>query len=261
LKNLAKAEFRLRLSSHKALTDFISIVFDSGWYRKPVLPFRVIANRKPPLPICGDLKTGAISCAGTESWRARQTIDQETIVGQLAKVTGDLIPSGQTTANDIERARVAVALAAANGQTEAFFVGTPVIGSGEPDAATTQILKEIARRALEAALQPQLVVRREFVSRVPPFPNPEPTQIGGRAVVDTHGPFLDRLGRPVWIDVLSILPFVGVVREGSTQPFLYVAITPALPPATRCGWVRAVSGLPRQPLHMAHRRPDISDCA
>lgn len=160
-------------------------------------------------------------------------MDQNAIITQLIELTADLIPSSQTTADDLERAQVAVALSIAAGQTEAFLLRAPGIASPEPDLATLRSLTEIAQRALKTAAQPQLVVRREFASGAIPFPQLGPTQVAGRAIVDTHGPFLDRVGRPVWIDVFSVLPLVGVVRQGSTQPFLFVAVPPALPSADK----------------------------
>src|SRR5215472_14661508 len=160
-------------------------------------------------------------------------MDQTAIIAQLTDFTADLTPSPETTADDLERARVAVALAIASGQTESSFLRAPVIASPEADAATTQSLIDIAQHALQAPSKPQLVARREFATGAIPFPQFGPTHVAGRAVVEAHGPFLDRTGRPVWIDVFNSLPLVGIVRQGSTQPFLYVAAPPALPPADK----------------------------
>src|SRR5262249_3326580 len=142
-------------------------------------------------------------------WGERTTMDQTTIIAQLTDFTADLTPSPQTTADDLERARVAVALAIASGQTESSFLRPPVIASPETDAATTQSLIDIAQQALQAPSKPQLVARREFATGAAPFPQFGPTHVAGRAVVEAHGPFLDRTGRPVWIDVFSSLPLVG----------------------------------------------------
>ena len=72
----------------------------------------------------------------------------------------------------------------------------------------------------------QVVSRRTLAS---PILEGGPAGALGREILRSYGPFVDRVGRPVWINTFKILRFVGVVCLGTAEPFLYVDIPPGLP--------------------------------
>jgi hypothetical protein len=50
----------------------------------------------------------------------------------------------------------------------------------------------------------------------------------GRAITSTFGPFVDHLGRPIFVDTYEPIKIIGILRAGQAKPFLYVS-TPAGP--------------------------------
>ena len=56
------------------------------------------------------------------------------------------------------------------------------------------------------------------------------TETTGRAASQAFGPFVDRIGRPAWIDVFPLVETVGVARPGSA-PMLFVSVGIGLPPS------------------------------
>jgi hypothetical protein len=68
-----------------------------------------------------------------------------------------------------------------------------------------------------------VAVRREIASATM-LQDAEPTLTAGRAVVTSLGPFLDRLGRDVFIDLFERRQMVAFVRAGESRPFLLVEV-------------------------------------
>jgi hypothetical protein len=65
-----------------------------------------------------------------------------------------------------------------------------------------------------------VAVRRELPLADALLPEWQPASTAGRAVSASLGPFLDRLGREIFIDVFDLLQMVTFVRAGDTEPFL-----------------------------------------
>lgn len=159
-------------------------------------------------------------------------MDRNAIIAGLTEASTDLLPSPQTTAQDLERARIAIASAAATVQASGFAPRLRALAPPEVDTATARAFAEIAQQVVAAPPAPQLVARRVFPTASVPAPDSGASDISGRAASASFGPFIDRVGRSVWIDVFPVLRLAGVARAGSAQPFLYIEVPAGAPPAS-----------------------------
>jgi hypothetical protein len=71
---------------------------------------------------------------------------------------------------------------------------------------------------------PQRIARRDDPTMVSLSPTLGAMRSGGRAVLESLGPFVDGFGRSTWIDVFDVVQLVGIQRAGSAAPFAYVLI-------------------------------------
>ncbi|MGC1864516.1 MAG: hypothetical protein WA733_26190, partial [Methylocystis sp.] len=153
------------------------------------------------------------------------------IIARLTELSGDLSPSPQASADELRQARAAIAAAAITAQADGFAPGARALAPSPVDAGTARAFAEIAQQVTAAAPSPQLIARRAFPTASVPAPDSGASEISGRAVSASFGPFVDRAGRPVWIDLFPVLHLAGVARAGSEQPFLYVDVPVGAPPA------------------------------
>src|SRR2546421_615354 len=167
------------------------------------------------------------------TWRCFMATNQETLVAHLAALTGDLQPTEQGTAEDLDLARAMLARALARGQTEPLARLT----AGERAASTSPAiisqeqvranLVAIAERAMSetTAGQPEfLIYRREIPVMTTQEPGSLPLWAAGRAIDRTLGSFRDALGRPIWFDIFNIVSQVALVRNQGGAPFLTLPV-------------------------------------
>jgi hypothetical protein len=69
-----------------------------------------------------------------------------------------------------------------------------------------------------------VVARREIPLAISGISDLVPDAVAGHAIDLTFGPFLDQLGRPVWIDLYRIIRQVRLVRVAGAAPFLVLPI-------------------------------------
>jgi hypothetical protein len=151
--------------------------------------------------------------------------ERTALFNRLVDLTGDLSPLPGTPSNELERARSAVARAVAADQPEAITrvtAGRPAVPSGvisaEQRASLEGILDSVIGRP---AVAPEfLVARREIPVSVTGLQNITPDWTSGRAIDASIGPFVDAVGRPVWIDLFQIVTQMRLVRSPGGAPFL-----------------------------------------
>jgi hypothetical protein len=144
----------------------------------------------------------------------------------LSSVTADLVPAPGTSADALDSARRAAAVAEITGQQIGFLTRNSVIAAPAPSVASVQAFTSLISQLRATPLAAERVVRREFATRLSPDPRVGPTPDAGQAPSSTLGPFLDAFNRPVLIDVFGIPARVSVQRAGAGQPFLHVELPP-----------------------------------
>jgi hypothetical protein len=150
----------------------------------------------------------------------------DAVAPTLSSVTADLVPTPGTSADALDRARRAAAVAEITGQQIGFLTRSSIIAAPPPSVASVQAFGSLINQLRATPLAAERVVRREFATRLSPDPRVGPTPDAGQAPSSTLGPFLDAFNRPVLIDVFSIPARVAVQRAGAAQPFLYVELPP-----------------------------------
>lgn len=144
----------------------------------------------------------------------------------VAELVGDLTPGPETTAADLDQARLAVAEAVVGGLQPRATAGSAQPVPTPTDPATLQALASIVEVVAGREVSRQIVDRRMSATVVSPDPTAAASATAGRAAAASHGPFLDVFGRPVWIDVFDVMSLVGLLRSGQALPFLYVDVPP-----------------------------------
>jgi len=150
----------------------------------------------------------------------------DALAARVAEATGDLSASPQTSREDLEQARVAVATAVAGGLQGDFLARAAVVFRPETDPTVEYAIRSVVAAVTQRQVRPQTVARRDFATLVSPDPMVGATAVSGRAVAASHGPFFDPLGRRIWLDVFDVVSLVGVQRAGAAEPFLYVQLPP-----------------------------------
>ena len=166
------------------------------------------------------------------------------LLQSVVEVTGDVRPTIDAPAGALTQARIAVATAVVTGQQSDFFQDQSGLTPPVPDPTT---LNEIQAAIQQVPPNPPLrrVVRRGFVTRISPIPKLGVAPGAGRGLTATHGPFLDALDRPVWIDEFAASRLIAIQRLGDTAPFLYfpdsgfTGTTDTLPLAPGTVWIPA----------------------
>ncbi|MCC6553249.1 MAG: hypothetical protein IT372_09550, partial [Polyangiaceae bacterium] len=151
--------------------------------------------------------------------------DRTRLLSQLASLVGDLRPGPSASAADL----VAVQRLAARALLDGAIDAAPPSGPMEPGADIDALAALIDEAAGEGA---ELLVSRRslpvfhagLAGSVPPWAE-------GRAVERTVGPFQDRLGRHIWIDLFRIVRQLRLVRRAGAEPFLTLPISLAAGPA------------------------------
>jgi hypothetical protein len=147
---------------------------------------------------------------------------------QLWSLTADLRPTAEGTQGDLHRARVAIASALASNETSVAPRSAPAVS--QTPVEPTQALQELLNSAISES-SPELfenadfvVARREVPLAIAGLSSLAPSAVAGQAIDLTFGPFLDQLGRPVWIDLYRIVRQVRLVRVVGGAPFLVLPI-------------------------------------
>jgi hypothetical protein len=156
-------------------------------------------------------------------------LDKLSLVNQLAALTGDLQPSPGTSETKLEEAVALVAQAIAAGQTD-----SAIRVSGGRAIPTMHPLTDEQKAKLESVVDvilshpppaaQFLVARREVPLAGANLADLSPEWANGRAVDRTLGPFVDAVGRPVWIDLFYIVRQFHLVRSPGAAPFLSVPL-------------------------------------
>jgi hypothetical protein len=160
------------------------------------------------------------------------TQDKLVISQQLRLITADLRPAPNTTHADLHRARVTVASALA-------VSGSSIASRSTPKAAQVPVeATPAAQKLLDAAIKDSspehiqgsafVVVRRELPLAISGISGLGSDAVAGHAIDLTFGPFLDQLGRPVWIDLYRIIRQVRLVRVAGGDPFLILPVKGSL---------------------------------
>jgi hypothetical protein len=144
---------------------------------------------------------------------------------RLSALIGDLRSLPGAPLAQLEHARIAVARAIATGQKESITrekAVAPVIGShalsAEHRASFESIIDSVTT---QPAPTPEfLVARREVPISATGLPNITPDWASGRAIDSSVGPFLDAVGRLIWIDFFQIVTQTQLVRTAGGVPFL-----------------------------------------
>ncbi|HZU89718.1 MAG TPA: hypothetical protein VE993_10725, partial [Stellaceae bacterium] len=160
-------------------------------------------------------------------------MNRQAVITALTELSADLSPSPQAGMEDLRLARAAIAAAAATIQADGFPRAPRSLAPAPTDPAVAQTFAEITQRVAAGEPAAQLVARRGFPTTAVPAPDAGASDVAGRAVSQSFGPFLDRAGRPVWIDIFPVSQLTGVIRAGGVQPFLYIAVPVGAPPAGR----------------------------
>jgi hypothetical protein len=147
---------------------------------------------------------------------------------QLWSLTADLRPAAEGTRDDLHRARVAIASALASGESSVASRSAPAVS--RTPLEPTQALQELLDTAVSES-SPELVksadfvvARREVPLAIAGLSSLTPSAVAGQAIDVSFGPFLDQLGRPVWIDLYRIVRQVRLVRVAGGAPFLVLPI-------------------------------------
>jgi hypothetical protein len=143
---------------------------------------------------------------------------------QVAELVGDLTPGPQTTSADLDNARLAAAEAVVSGLQQHISAPAPSPAPPPTDTDTTQTITSIVEAVIQRHVVPHVVARRSSATVVSPSLIAAPEATAGRALLASHGPFIDMFGRPVWIDVFGVASFVGIQRSGQPHPFLYIEV-------------------------------------
>jgi hypothetical protein len=155
--------------------------------------------------------------------------DPSDVLDSVIALTGDLRPSPDTPHAALEQARVAVAHAIVAGQTESVVraarTGTPSdrVTVSADERLKLQSIVNSAMAARHAAVD-YMVARRELPTAAVGGDMIAPDWTAGRAIDSSIGPFLDSMGRPIWIDLFRIVRQTGLVRSPGSAPFLTVPI-------------------------------------
>ena len=148
---------------------------------------------------------------------------------QLWSLTADLRPAAEGKPDDLHRARVYIASALASNETSvaarsaSAVTQTPVELTQAHQQLLDTAIKESSPELVESGAF--VVTRREVPLAVGGPSNLAPSAVAGQAIDLTFGPFLDQLGRPVWIDLYRIVREVRLVRVAGGAPFLVLPIT------------------------------------
>jgi hypothetical protein len=98
----------------------------------------------------------------------------------------------------------------------------PVSSSDEGETAIERVLARIAA----TQNRPHRIVRRDYPTRISPDPRVDPANAAAEQTPsESYGPFTDKIGRTVNIDVILATTLIGVQRSGQSQPFMYFSVT------------------------------------
>ena len=154
-------------------------------------------------------------------------LDTSVLLSRLATLTADLKPVSGTSNKTLQQARVTIASALASADSSVF--SPPASAASPASAPTAQRALDVLQAAISES-SPDLVngdaftiVRRTVPLAVSGISGFTPAVAGFSADL-SFGPFLDPIGRPVWIDLYRIVRQVKLVRVAGGTPFLSVPV-------------------------------------
>lgn len=156
------------------------------------------------------------------------TQDTSILLQQLSSITADLLPAPDTSPDDLHHARVVIASAFSASATSIVSRSSP--STSQTSAELTQATQQLLNAAIEASSSELLdgssfvVTRREIPLAPSGISSLVPDAVAGQAIDLTFGPFLDQLGRPVWIDLYRIVRQLRLVRVAGGAPFIVLPI-------------------------------------
>lgn len=139
------------------------------------------------------------------------------LLAQLAALVGDLQSGPSTSEADLAEVRRLAA--------DAVRL-SPVPIASSPTVTMRAELDELAPLLSAAPARSDVMISRRELPVFSTQPSASlPAWASGRAIERTLGPFRDRLGRNVWIDVFRIVRQVRFVRTAGGAPFLSLPVT------------------------------------
>lgn len=155
---------------------------------------------------------------------AASQMNRKDLISTVAGLTANLKLPVDANEATLQQARVAIAAALSAGllHTAPEIGGLETTPSGE--IAGPDIHAAVDAALSGAAVVPTVAIRAVQSQRLQPKNLKAAT--AGRAVTETLGPFIDGLGRPVFIDTFEPIELVGIQRAGQAKPFLYVLVRP-----------------------------------
>ncbi len=145
--------------------------------------------------------------------------DRTELMSRLVSLVGDLQPGPSTSAADLDVVRRLAADAVVGGMSVGGDLSTHLAHS---DVAA---LAPLLESATSTETRDMLVSRRTLPVLSTQPANSLPAWASGRAIERTIGPFRDRLGRNVWIDLFRIVRQVRFVRTAGGAPFLTLPLS------------------------------------
>jgi hypothetical protein len=154
-------------------------------------------------------------------------LDTSVLLSRLATLTADLKPVSGTSNKTLQQARVTIASALTSADSSVF--SPPASAASPASAPTAQRALDVLQAAISES-SPDLVngdaftiVRRTVPLAVSGISGFTPAVAGFSADL-SFGPFLDPIGRPVWIVLYRIVRQVKLVRVAGGTPFLSVPV-------------------------------------
>lgn len=141
-------------------------------------------------------------------------------IERLASLVGDLEVGPDVSSNDLVAVRRLAAQALLGGQSE-----MPELGLPDPSVDLTSLLPLLEEPALEPDPGGVLVSRRMLPIFSTQMADSLPLWAAGRAIERTFGPFRDRLGRDVWIDLFRVVRQVRLVRGSGGEPLVMLPLS------------------------------------
>lgn len=144
-------------------------------------------------------------------------------IERLASLVGDLEVGPDVSSNELVAVRRLAAQALLGGQSE-----VPELGLPDPSVDLTSLLPLFEEPALEPDPEGVLVSRRMLPIFSTQMADSLPLWAAGRAIERTFGPFRDRLGRDVWIDLFRVVRQVRLVRSSGGEPLVMLPLSLSL---------------------------------
>ncbi len=146
---------------------------------------------------------------------------------QIWSLTADLQPSKIILSNELHKARVTIASALSSegslilpsiSSVSKRYVELTYTDKQKLDEAINQSSGELLENAA------YMITRREMPHVLSGHKSLAPDAVAGQAIDMSLGPFVNQLGRPVWIDFYKIIRQFKLVRAVGGTPFLTIPV-------------------------------------